>query len=205
MKLSASQRASLAETAALYAGQVGAAEGYLASRGIPAEVAATYLLGAVANPREGDEDMAGRLAIPYLTPAGVVDIRFRAMTDGQTPKYLGRLNSVTRMFNTRALLTDSPVVVVCEGEIDALVMDGIVGVPAVGVPGVSNWKPHFRLLLEDFDRVLVFCDGDQPGRDFGKRVTGELDNARMVLMPEGMDVNESYLEYGADWLRGKAA
>lgn len=205
MKLSASQKQSLQVTTEWYASQADGVEGYLASRGIPRNVADTFRLGSVTNPRNGDEDMTGRLSIPYLVPDGtVVDIRFRAVDDSQ-PKYLGRLNSVTRMYNTRALITDSPVVAVCEGELDALVMDGIVGIPAVGIPGVSNWKKHYRLLLEDFDQVLVFCDGDQPGRDFGKRVTGELDNARMILLPDGMDVNECMLQYGADWLREKAA
>ena len=204
MRLSVSQRKSLAETTALYETQAGLAEEYLAGRGIPMSTAATYRLGVVGTPRNGDEDVAGRLAIPYLVPSGqVVDIRFRAIQPEQSPKYLGRPNSVTRMYNTRALLTDSPVIVVCEGELDTLVMDGIVGQPAVGVPGVSNWKPHFRLLLEDFDTVLVFCDGDQPGRDFGKRVCHELDNARAVHLPDGMDVNEALLVNGVDWLRGR--
>lgn len=206
MRLSHAQKLSLREATEWYAMQVDDVEAYLAGRGIPLSVAVTYRLGVVTTPRSGDEDMTGRLTIPYIAANDVItDLRFRAVNADQTPKYLSRPNSQTRMFNTRALITDSPVVVVCEGELDALVMDGIVGVPAVGVPGVQNWKKHYSLLLEDFDRVLVFCDGDKPGREFGRFVCGELENARSVHMPDDVDVNEALLAFGVDWLREKAS
>lgn len=203
-KLSASQRKYLDKATSHYAAQVGAAAEYLQARGIDQATAATHRLGCVIDPLPGDEDYVGRLAIPYLTMNGTCDLRFRALQDGQTPKYLGRPNATTRLFNVGALLTSSPVVAVCEGEIDTIVMDSLVGIPAVGVPGANNWKPHYRLLLEDAERVVVFCDGDTAGRDFGKKVAGELDNVTLVHLPEGMDVNECYQQQGAAWLRGRA-
>ena len=142
----------------------------------------------------------GRLAIPYLTESGCVDLRFRMMSGDSGPKYLGRPNATTRMFNVNALLIDSPVVAVCEGELDTIVMHALVGIPAVGVPGANNWKAHYRLLLEDVEQVVVMCDGDQAGRDFGKKVTGELDNAVAIHLPDGLDVNEAYMQHGSDWL-----
>lgn len=201
VKLSVLQRNTLEQATSRYAAAVGAAGDYLTLRGIPVEVANGFRLGVVAEPLPEDSDFAGRLAIPYLTGAGVVDIRFRALTPDQSPKYLSKPNAKTRMFNVPALLTDSPVVAVCEGEIDTMVMQALVGVPAVGIPGANNWKPHFRLLLEDFERVIVMCDGDQAGRDFGKKISGELDNAAVVHLPDGLDVNDGYLQHGSDWLR----
>lgn len=200
MKLSSSQKRYLETATSHYAQYLPHAQHYLAARGIPLDVATTFRLGVVLEPLVGDEDYAGRLTVPYLTPHGVVDLRFRSLGD-QTPKYLSRPNAQTRLFNVPALLSDSDVIAVCEGELDTIVMHALVAVPAVGVPGASNWREHYRLLLEDFERVLVMCDGDQAGRDFGRRVAGEVDGAATVHLPDGMDVNDLYMAEGPEGLR----
>lgn len=204
-KLSGLQKRSLQQAASHYASQIGAAADYLESRGITTEVANTYQLGVVAQPMPADEDYRGRLSIPYLTVNGVVDIRYRALGPEQGPKYLSRPNATTRLFNVSALLSPANSIVVCEGEIDTIVMHSVVGVPAVGVPGASNWKPHYRLLLEDFEHVIVMCDGDTAGREFGKQLSHELDNAYAVHLPDGMDVNDCLLAYGPEYLRERVA
>lgn len=204
MKLSASLKRSLSKAAETYSSSVAVAGDYLTARGITPEVAHGFRLGVVVDPLPGDEDYAGRLAVPYLTPAGVVDIRYRALHEGQSPKYLSRPAAQTRMFNVQALLTDSDVIAVCEGEIDTIIMHALVGVPAVGIPGANNFKDHYRLLLEDFDRVIVMCDGDQAGREFGKKLASECDNATVVHLPDGSDVNDFYLSDGPDAIRRRA-
>jgi DNA primase len=75
------------------------------------------------------------------------------------------------------------------------------GIHAVGVPGVSNWKPHYSRILQDFEEVLVFADGDQAGRDFSKRLARDLDGVTIISCPEGEDVNSVYLNYGAGWFK----
>lgn len=205
MKLSTGLRRSLQEAAEKYATSIQVAGPYLAARGVTHEVANMFLLGVVTDPTPADSDYAGRLSVPYLTPSGVVDIRFRLLDEAAGgPKYLGRPNSETRMFNVQALQTDSPVIAVCEGEIDTMIMHALVGIPAVGIPGASNFKDHYRLLLEDFERVIVWCDGDQAGRDFGKKLAAEVDAAVVVHLPDGMDVNDCYLAEGAEGLRRRA-
>lgn len=203
-RLSASQKRSLTAAAEHYAASVDQAGAYLSARGITEQIARTFRLGVVSDPLPGDEDYMGRLSIPYLTPAGVVDLRFRAMQEGQSPKYLGMPDRQTRLFNVQALFTPSTTVAVCEGELDTIVMHSLVGVPAVGVPGAQGWKPHYRLLLEDFERVIVMCDGDQAGREFGRKVASELDNVTVVHLPDGVDVNEAYLTQGVDFIKQKA-
>lgn len=200
MKLSSSQRRYLETATSHYEQFLPHAQAYLEARGIPLQAARMFRLGVVAEPLVGDEEYAGRLAVPFVTPGGVVDLRFRSLGD-QQPKYLSRPNAQTRLYNTPALLADSDVIAVCEGELDTLVMHALVGVPAVGVPGANNWREHYRLLLEDFERVLVMCDGDQAGRDFGRKVAGEVDGAAMVHMPDGLDVNDCYLAEGAEGVR----
>lgn len=199
MRLSVSQKRYVATATDTYEKAVAGAEEYLAARGITPHLAATYRLGYVAEPLVGDEDYAGRLSIPYVTSSGPIDIRFRSI-NGEQPKYLSRAGAKTHMFNVQALYNPSPWIAVCEGELDTIIMDGAVGVPSVGIPGANNWRDHFRLLLEDYELIFVLCDGDQAGRDFGKKVAGEVDGATIVHLPEGMDVNDLYLVEGKDGL-----
>ena len=201
-RLSVSQKNYLEKAANAYHQQIDATgAGYLMGRGIEREVAATYLLGNVAEPLVGDDDYVGRLSIPYITRAGVVDIRYRALSSEQTPKYLSRTGAESKLYNVNALLKNSDTIAICEGEIDAITMDALVGIPAVGVPGANNWRRHFRLLFEDYTQVFVMCDGDQAGKEFGKRISSELDGATVSHCPEGSDVNELFLNEGADGIR----
>lgn len=157
-----------------------------------------YRLGVVVDPFPGHEQYAGRLAIPYISATGVVDIRFRSL-DGSEPKYLGLPGSATRMFSVTSVLQGTDHIAVCEGELDTITLNSI-GIPAVGIPGVSNWKPHFVKILQDFDRVFVFADGDKPGQDFAKRLAHELRNVSIIQMDEGEDVNSTFCKHGSDRL-----
>lgn len=150
----------------------------------------------------GQEQFINRLAIPYVTPTGVVDIRFRAMGP-EEPKYMGMPGTTTRMFNVNALHRAGNYIAICEGEIDAMTLDYMCGVPAVGVPGANGWKPHYTRLLSDFETVFVFADGDQPGIDFAKSLSKEFNNVIVIQMPEGEDVNSMYMNYGPEYFRDK--
>lgn len=153
----------------------------------------------VVDPLPGHEQFAGRLAIPYITPAGVVDIRFRAM-HGEEPKYMGMPGAKTTMFNTNAVFAAQKYICVTEGEFDCVVMQTKTGYPTVGIPGANNWKPHYTRILDDFDMVIILTDGDSAGAEFGKKITRELPNANVVPMPEGDDVNSAYIKLGKDWI-----
>ena len=75
MILSAERRASLTAKAKAYAGNLDEAMPYLLSRSISREAAEMFGLGCVPHGQEH----AGRLAIPYYTPAGVVQIKLRCI------------------------------------------------------------------------------------------------------------------------------
>lgn len=204
MKQSASQKALLAKATETYGQNIHLAEQYLASRGITLDDARTVHLGVVAEPLTGHEQFRNRLAIPYLTPTGVVDIRFRAMNN-EEPKYMGMPGTHTRMYNVVALQQATNYIAVCEGEIDAITLHYKCGVPAVGVPGAQAWKPHYTRILQDFETVYVFADGDQPGSDFAKALARELPTVITVNMPDGEDVNSMFLSSGQDYFRLKVA
>lgn len=168
------------------------------------ETAQRVRLGVVADPLPGHEHLVGRLSIPYLTPTGPVDIRFRAMGP-EEPKYIGTAGAQTRLYNVNALHVATDFIAVCEGEIDTITLHYKCGIPAVGVPGVNNWKEHYKRLLSDFETIYVFADGDQPGTNFATSLSKEMSNVIILQMPEAQDVNSMFLVNGADYFRAKVA
>lgn len=152
----------------------------------------------VTEPEPGHEAYAGRLAIPFITKSGVVDIRFRSLNPAVEPKYMGLTGAETKMYNVLDVEQAGNFIAVCEGEIDTITLSRCVGIPAVGVTGANAWKPHYTRLLADFERVFIFADGDQPGRDFANSLTRELP-VTTIQLPDGQDVNSMFAEHGADF------
>jgi DNA primase len=173
---------------------------WLEDRGLTMSDAAMFRLGVVDDDSPESAPYRGRLAIPYLTRAGVVDIRFRTLHSAG-PKYLSRPGSSPHLFNVAALWRHTDQVAIAEGELDAMVMDLYGGIPTVGVPGAQLWRKHFRCLFADYDRVLVLGDGDEAGREFSRSIAASMDNAIPVPMPDGMDVNDLYSAGGVAALR----
>lgn len=155
------------------------------------------MLGLVADPLPGFERYAGMLAIPYLTRSGPVDVRFRTLTDGG-PKYLSMPGSRPRLFGASTVLGPHRVIVVAEGEIDALTLRKLCGVAAVGVPGASSWQPHWGRVLDGFERVVVAGDGDVAGRRFANEAASLIDAGVAVHFPAGEDVNSVFVAHGRD-------
>lgn len=218
---SPSQKKFFAEAADSYQQQLRsdtAVHQYLASRGIGPQGAATFRLGVVREPLVGHENFRGRLAIPYITdPGGIVNFSFRCLRDhkcsetvlGQDhkghdihcQKYLAPMIDRT-VFNVAALETDSDELHMTEGELDAITLT-LAGYPAIGIPGVSNWKPFFKLVVADYEDKFVWSDGDAAGRKFAKFLEKEI-GARRVPVPAGEDVNAVYLRAGAEGLHALA-
>ena len=204
MLLSKSLRKQLEDAAKTYEAALAPAVPYLQGRGIKKETALSYRLGYVAQPLPGDGDYVNRLAIPYITADGsVVDVRYRSLND-TGPKYLSRPNATARLFSVSSLLTQSDTMYITEGEVDAITLNQM-GLPAVGIPGANQYQRHWSLLFADFDTVKVICDGDQAGRDFGKRLSQEIEGATVIHLPEGRDVNDIYVNEGDDAVRQAVA
>ena len=166
------------------------------------EIARLARLGVVAEPEVGHEAFIGRLAIPYITKTGVVDLRFRSLNPAVEPKYMGMTGAETKMYNVLDIERAGDWIGVCEGELDTLTLSKCIGIPCVGVPGANSWKKHYTRLLADFERVFVFADGDQPGKEFATSLSRELP-VTIVSMGEGEDVNSAYVKHGAEYVREK--
>jgi len=202
MKQSALQKELLGRAADRYAASIYQAEDYLKSRGIPMETARLARLGVVVEAEVGHEAYQGRLSIPYVTKTGVVDLRFRSLNPAVEPKYMGLTGADTKMYNVLDIERAGDFIGVCEGELDTLTMSSCVGIPCVGVPGANSWKKHYTRLLADFERVYVFADGDQPGKEFATSLARELP-VTVVQFPDGEDVNSFYIANGAEAIRQK--
>lgn len=173
---------------------------YLKGRGITGEVAQYFRLGFVSEPLENHDAMQGMLSIPYIAPSGTVAIRFRRL-QGDGHKYHQESGSYTPLFNVRDLHRPEPYLVLCEGELDAVVMSGLCGIPAVALPGTGQWKSrgrYYRRLLLDYDRVFVCLDPDKAGQDVAADVVRKVPNAINVILPA--DVNDTYLEHGRQFI-----
>jgi hypothetical protein len=203
---------SLAQVAKAYEAQLDEATvSYLAARSVSESAARTFHLGLVTDPAPGHDMFVGRLSIPYVTPMGARTIKFRCLEDhdcGEVgcPKYLGLAGAKPRMFNAMALIEGPPVVAVCEGELDAIVCSSRL-VPAVGIPGVSSWLPHFPRMFAGTPRVLVLVDNDEkldgrnPGRELAERVARDVEQAEVIPPPKGLDLTEWIQAEGLDAVR----
>ena len=203
MKQKDLQRELLGQASKKYSQNIYRAEDYLRSRGITMEVARLARLGVVEEPEVGHEMYQGRLSIPYVTKSGVVDLRFRSLNPAVEPKYMGLTGADTKMYNVLDIERAGDYIGICEGELDTITLSSCVGIPCVGVPGANSWKKHYSRLLADFERVYVFADGDQPGKEFATSLSRELP-VTIVNFPDGEDVNSYYIKYGAESVREKA-
>jgi hypothetical protein len=185
---------------------------YFNSRGISEQALVDFRIGTVLTPAEGHELYVGRACIPYMTPTGVVNLKFRCIEDHDRcddyghKKYYALSGYGTRLYNVLALAKDSPSIAITEGEVDAISVQSVLGMPTVAYPGATQWQgnPHWPLIFEGYSRVYVIADGDKAGRDAAKEVAGSMRQADIVSCPDGEDANSLLrTEEGQQWLSSK--
>lgn len=107
-----------------------------------------------------------------------------------------------RLFNPSALLVPGPIVAIAEGEFDAMTATQA-GIPTVGIAGVGAWRDVFARCFKGYRTVFVLADNDDKGQgeQFAEKVASQIENALVVRMPNGHDVNSFTLENGPEALR----
>lgn len=197
------------------------------TRGLDHETILKFKLGAVLDASVSHEQASQMISIPYLTPAGTVQIRFRkAPWESGRAKYWQTPGSLVRMFNTNMLLEGTGrIAYVCEGEFDTMAATQA-GLPAIGISGVNGWRDHFYAMLAGFDRIAFLADSDGEGdklkerpedwpedKEFDPRGVGikfaethanAMEGGVVIQMPAGHDVNSYLVEAGADALLSHA-
>lgn len=192
---------------------------YLEKRGISSAIARSRRLGYVRAAAIPEHKRAkGRLAIPFVTPAGVVAMAFRCIEDHNCKekdkevkavnkswshsKYWKPYGQVSHLYGVNDLHIQGRDICVAEGEIDTITLSEMCGIPAVGIGGAEHWQSWWQLNLMDYRHVYVFCDGDPAGRNLGSKLVKEMrSKAVLIELPDGEDVNSYYLKHGADKLR----
>lgn len=205
-RLSDSVRTSLESAAESYAKNLLANPAclhYLNERGIDRPSADSWGLGLVENPGAQHESFVGRLSIPYWVPqGGPVAMKFRCMKGhdckaAECAKYLGHPGAGTHLYGVSNLATDTGIVAITEGELDAIVCTDVLRIPAVGAPGATTWRPHWGYLFEGYDKVIVLGDGDDAGRTFAQTVAAQVPNGEARALPPGLDVTSFVQQQGA--------
>lgn len=199
-----------------------AAVSYLRGRGLSTSSTDRFRLGLVVDPPPEHKGASGRLVIPTIKRAGVVGFKFRCidpvcLADGEDEEeHAGHGKYMTfdkqSMFNVAALDNDRGYIALCEGEIDAMTLDGECDIPAIGLVGVNSWHDHYYGLLKEFSRIWVFADNDagkekNVGQQFGQFLCEKFDQAVPVALPvdeeeKATDVNRVYRRLGSDVVRG---
>lgn len=203
-RLSGQRREFLAQATERYAAAlVGSpAEAYLDGRGISVQVADRFQIGYVLDPVEGHERFRGRLAIPYLTPTGTVGMRFRSLEPKPADrKFDQEAATRTALYNVRDLHDSAPWIALVEGEPDTWTMSGVVGVPAVGVPGVDHWIKNARVwsrLFQDYETVFVCMDPDPAGQKIVPEIVRSIENPVVIELPA--DVNDTVQTHGPNYI-----
>jgi DNA primase len=208
-RLSTSRLTFLAQASEQYSKALrdSAAVPYLKTRGLSGDSAMYFRLGYVADPLPGHEKYLGHLAIPYVTRAGIVALRFRRIGDGDGPKYQSEPGEESRLYHTEGFFRHERFICLCEGEIDTMTAVQA-GLPAVGVPGASSWGKYFYRAFDGYDAVYVLTDMDDKGAGLGfaEKVAGQIKSARIIPMQHdgvGHDVNSLVKKHGVDTLLSK--
>ncbi len=105
--------------------------------------------------------------------------------DGIEAKYISATGSRAGLFNAD-VLWNTDKVVICEGEIDAMLLTQW-GYPAISsTVGAGTWKPEWTNLLSSVRQVWILYDNDEAGRKGTSLVYSTLRRAKIVRYPDGV-------------------
>lgn len=199
-------------------------------RGLTPETLQRFQLGVVVNPEVyGDEELNywchGRISIPFITPTGIVLIRYMEPPPrASNAKYWQPTGSYLPLYNTGRIAQGGSRICIVEGEMEAMTLEQL-GIPAVAIAGASNWarRRHYPAIFEGYDEIVFCQDNDEAdkydeegrllekaGERLAQQVKEDLRNVRIVKWPKGHDGNSLLVQYGADavletiqWAEGK--
>ena len=144
----------------------------------------------------------------YIIPATYRNIPFGVkrrqseIDDGIEAKYIMIGGSRVGIFNGEILWTVRDVTI-CEGEIDAMLLNqyGYNAVTSTG--GAGSWQADWARLFTGVQNIYLLFDNDKAGRDGALRVRQSLARARIVTLPDDVkDVGELVTgsRWAAEWL-----
>lgn len=145
-----------------------------------------------------------RYTIPAMyryIPFGVKR-RQSEIDDGEPAKYTSIKGSSVGIFNSDILL-EAHDVIICEGEIDCMLLHqhGYRSVTSTG--GAGTWRPEWAKFFTHVRSIYVLFDNDSAGIEGDVKVQLSMRRAKIVTLPDGIkDVGELFGNYAAPtaWL-----
>lgn len=136
-----------------------------------------------------EEGFNNRLIIPFYYKGRIVGYTARRIDDGR-PKYLSE-QQPGYVFNLDNQNTDRQFIILCEGPIDAIMLDGI------AVMGTDINSAQYELITQLRKEIIVVPDRDSAG---SKLVTAALNYNWNVSFPDWddsiKDINDAVIKYG---------
>ena len=145
-----------------------------------------------------------RYTIPLLyrlVPFGIKR-RQSDIDDSISAKYIMAAGSRAGIFNADVLWT-ADTCVICEGEIDAMLLTQLGYRAVTSTAGANTWKADWARFFTHVRDIYLLFDNDAAGREGAAKVHATLRRARIVTLPDGVkDVGELWQAgYAASWLR----
>jgi twinkle protein len=177
---------------------------YFKSRGISDKTVFAYGVG---------EDGKGNIAFPYIKDGQQVAVKFRLarkIKDGERKMWREEGTDTTTLFGMQTVSDDFPyehILVICEGEIDAMALyeSGVRNV--VSVPNGSedlNWVEANFKWLDEFKTITICGDNDEPGQEMVQKLIPKLGEWRVKAanLPKNCkDANEVLFKHGKEKLK----
>lgn len=140
-------------------------------------------------------------ALYRLIPFGVKRRKFD-VEDGIDSKYTSIEGSRVGIFNADNLV-NAHTVVICEGEIDCMLIhqSGIVSVSSTG--GAGSWKEDWSQFFTHVRNVFVLFDNDKAGIEGANKVKASIRRAKILTLPDGVnDVGDLFdkMKDAKSWL-----
>ena len=137
--------------------------------------------------------------IPFAVKRRKFDIE-----DGIDAKYTSIEGSRVGLFNADNLV-NAHTAVICEGEIDCMLLhqSGIVATTNTG--GASTWRDEWSQFFTHIKNVYVLYDNDQAGTDGAGKVKQSIRRAHILTLPTGVnDVGDLFakVKNASEWLHG---
>jgi DNA primase catalytic core len=134
-----------------------------------------------------------RIVFPIFKDGRVVNLSARTLRDGD-PKYLNLPGPICHLYNEDEL--GAKEVLLTEGILDCISAVQA-GHSAIAALGARTFSPHHLERLNRCNIINICMDGDPAGRTGALKVGGMLGTrARIVSLPDGLDVNEFLRVHG---------
>lgn len=138
--------------------------------------------------RFGVVETSDGVVVPYLRIGGELYREKLFSADGRPQRWLGDSRPQIPYALESFAGTESRVCFLTEGESCSWTLRlSCPGVPVLGVPGASSWRPGWAMLLRRFERIYLSFDHDEAGIKLLDMIWPSIPWARRVLLPEGQD------------------